>query len=181
MTLETQTHPDRPVLTPLQFGSAIDRSIDDLNDWPDLRYRDLTAEELAVLRLKIKQMYEVVEEFGGQLEREEATRCDDPAWSERADRPHYVPGSTVSFIHISLKLAQRMLDERRGDEVAVSHLRLAEGLVRQLATWRGALGEGLVEELFGGGESEETATAAPSEGIYTPPRFFIVESVERSA
>ena len=181
MTLETPICSDHPVPTPLQFGSALDRPIDDLNDWPDLRQRDLTVDELAALRRKIAQVVEVVEELDGRLEREESARREDPAWPQRADRPHYVPGTIVSYIRISLKLAQEMLDERRGDEVAVSHLRLSEALARLLVTWRGEAGEGLINALFTDVRSPEPLVEVPRETVHRLPRFFVLEPAEHGA
>lgn len=179
MAIQTHIPPDSPALC--RFGHDTNLPVDEADAWPDLRHRDLTQEELAILRPKVAQLFAVADALELRLACEEEAMRADLDWSAQPDRGAHIPGMLVSFIRIPLKVARDMLDEGRGDEVAVAHLRLAEALVRLMATWRGAPGDGLVKDYLRSARSPEPVAAVSNGGTYTPPRFVVLGLAEHEA
>ncbi len=97
-----------------------------------------------------------------------------------SQRPH-IPGGLISLIYIPLNFAERTLDERRDDEVAVTYLRVAEALVRLLNTWRGEGWERLIDDLFEQTVSDEIVTTATDGSKPTEGRFTLLKSVSQES
>ena len=163
------------------FGASLHLPVDDPSDWPDLRYRDATDEELTALRLKLERLREIVKVADQDLEEEERVQRADPDWLSRADRVPYIPGSIISLIHIELSFAQRVLEARGSDEVAAAHLRLCETLVRQLLTWRGEGWKGVSHLADTTPIVKSTCMEKNEMEGFVLPRFIVLEPPERTS